>query len=387
MRLSSFQYSENIGSSQEWVLDKLTLNSKNLIVGKNAVGKSRTLNVIIALANSLSRVQPILFSGNYNCIFMHEGKEYSYQLIFEQEQIYFEKLMIDGEIQLEKNKDGINKIRVENIKEVEFMNFQPPPTEISAFSRRDSLQHSFLEPLYLWASSVIHHQFGTTLGKGTLSIIQPGAPAVDEKNQAAIAGIYRKAEKEFDDDFNNAIIQDMAKIGYHINRVGLCPPISIKYEMVPSMTNELVVLYVQENDLPGITDQISMSQGMFRILSLLIQVNYFRLKNIPTCILIDDIGEGLDFDRSCRIIKLLRDKTNGTDLQLIMSTNDRFVMNDVPLEEWSVLQRKGSHVRVSNYLNSKEIFEEFKFTGLSNFSFLEFDVLNEQSNTEDSPGA
>jgi hypothetical protein len=101
-----------------------------------------------------------------------------------------------------------------------------------------------------------------------------------------------------------------------------------------------------------------------------------------TCILIDDIGEGLDFDRSCRLIDLLRKKAKESNIQLILSTNDRFVMNRVPLEEWSVLQRRGSHVRVRNYENSRELFEEFKFTGLSNFSLLEMDFLNGQTTVE-----
>lgn len=58
-----------------------------------------------------------------------------------------------------------------------------------------------------------------------------------------------------------------------------------------------------------------------------------------------------------------------------MSTNDRFVMNSVPLEEWSVLRREGGKVTVHNYSNSRETFDDFKFTGLSNFSFLELDFL------------
>jgi len=62
-----------------------------------------------------------------------------------------------------------------------------------------------------------------------------------------------------------------------------------------------------------------------------------------------------------------------------MSTNDRFVMNNVPLEEWCVLQRRGSVVRVLNYTNSKELFDEFKFTGLSNFDFLAMDFANEEA--------
>jgi hypothetical protein len=52
-------------------------------------------------------------------------------------------------------------------------------------------------------------------------------------------------------------------------------------------------------------------------------------------------------------------------------------MNKVPLQEWSLLQRTGGQVRVRNYENSRAIFDEFKFTGLSNFDFLATDFINE----------
>jgi hypothetical protein len=58
-----------------------------------------------------------------------------------------------------------------------------------------------------------------------------------------------------------------------------------------------------------------------------------------------------------------------------MSTNDRFVMNKVPLEEWCLLQRNGNHVRVRNYQNSKAAFDRFKVTGLNNFDFLATDFI------------
>jgi hypothetical protein len=98
-----------------------------------------------------------------------------------------------------------------------------------------------------------------------------------------------------------------------------------------------------------------------------------------TCVLIDDIGEGLDFDRSCSLIDVLRRKAQESAVQLIMATNDRFVMNKVPLEEWSVFVREGNRVRVRNYENSKAVFDEFKFTGLSNFDFLATDFVNEEA--------
>src|SRR5262249_48639494 len=152
---------------------------------------------------------------------------------------------------------------------------------------------------------------------------------------------------------------------YYIEEITVQPPVSIR--LIGNLPGELVGLTVKEKDLHGVTDQHSMSQGMFRALAIFIHVNYSEMAKKSSCLLIDDIGEGLDFDRSCRMIDLLREKAETSSVQLILSTNDRFVMNRVPLEEWSYLQRAGSNVRVRNYYNSKEIFEEFKFTGLSNF--------------------
>jgi len=109
----------------------------------------------------------------------------------------------------------------------------------------------------------------------------------------------------------------------------------------------------------------------------LIQVTYNIMSGLPSTILIDDIGEGLDFERSTKLIGLLIELAKkNDDIQLIMSTNDRFVMNNVPLEYWQVIQRKGGECRIYNYRNSKEIFDEFAYTGLNNFDFLATDFLN-----------
>ena len=115
---------------------------------------------------------------------------------------------------------------------------------------------------------------------------------------------------------------------------------------------------------------------MFRVLSLVTLTNYLTMARKASCLIIDDIGEGLDFDRSCLLIDLLREKAQEFSLQLIAATNDKFVMNRVPLDEWSVLRRRGSHLVVLDQENSKDLFEEFRFTGLSNFSFLEMDFAN-----------
>lgn len=381
MRLQSLRYSEYEDSPQRWVLEGLALGPRNLIVGKNSSGKSRTLNVISALARNLAGLQPPGMSANYDCQFQHGDKSYRYVLHYRDQQVLREQLSIDGEVLLDRGEGGVGEIFAEQVDGGKSLRFQTPTSEFAVVVRRDAIQHSFLEPLHHWASSLRHYHFGTPLGKDSLALLNPNAPKVDDKDENAVIGIFREAMETFGDPFKTAVIADLALIDYHVTGVGVSSPISIRFV---SVGGEPIGLYVQERDLPGITDQFGMSQGMFRVISLLIQVNYFQFANSANCVLIDDIGEGLDFDRSCRLIDLLRSKSDSSGLQIIMSTNDRFVMNNVPLEEWSVLQRKGNLVTVKNYENSREIFEEFKFTGLSNFAFLELDVINEPRSPEDS---
>lgn len=374
MRLRSVKFAEFEGTPQEWRLEGLSLAEANLIVGKNASGKSRALNIIHALARKLAGLDPPRMSGNYDVEFIKDGKVLNYHLKYEEEQVAEERFSVEGRVLLNRWHDGEGVIWADEIDGGKEIRFQTPTSELAAVARRDAIQHGFLEPLYSWGSSLRHYSFGTALGKDIIVVlVENGGRKVDERDPNAVVALYRQAEKEFKEEFSQALVRDMRQLDYDVEELGIKAPVSIRVSGLPG---ELVGLYVKEKDLPGITDQRSMSQGMFRALSLLVQVNYSQMAGKSTCILIDDIGEGLDFDRSCRLIDLLREKAKMFNVQLVLSTNDRFVMNRVPIEEWSVLKRQGSLVQVLNYENSRTLFEEFKFTGLSNFSFLEMDFAS-----------
>lgn len=376
MRINAVTYSEFRGEAQEWTLERFELGEKTLVVGRNSSGKSRILSIIANLARMLAGLQPPTLSGDYDCEFEHDGKIYKYALAYQNESVLRESLEISGKTVLKRGEGGVGEILAEQLNG-DMLAFQSPPKDVAAISRRDLLQHSFLEPLYQWASEVRHYMFGSQLGKDIVNIHIPSAPSVDERDQNAVVGIFRKAVKEFGEPFKEAVKKDLHAVGYDVTEVDVGTPVTVRFGGLPGVP---LGLYVREQGLAGITDQFGMSQGMYRVLALLVHVNYLRLRGAATCIIIDDIGEGLDYERSCQIIALLRKMAEESKLQILLSTNDRFVMNEVPLEEWAILQRTGSHVRVKNYKNSKEIFEEFKFTGLSNFSFFEINPFDESGN-------
>lgn len=74
MRLNAINYSQFEHTPREWVLSGLTLGPVTLLVGKNATGKTRALNIIQELAKLLSGKQKLAFtSGTYDTTFEHQG--------------------------------------------------------------------------------------------------------------------------------------------------------------------------------------------------------------------------------------------------------------------------------------------------------------------------
>lgn len=382
IQLKSIKYSEGLGGDKEWTVD-LPLSQVNLLVGKNATGKTRTLNVIAGFSRLLTSTPRFMVNhGSYEVLFDNDGVTLRYivrieggvmvdeQYFIGESRVLFRGIGVEGEIEMHSIGSEPKMVR-----------FSPPENELAVLIRRDAIQHPYLECLHEWAQSTRHYSFSASLGKNLLALIIKDGPDADDRDSNQVVGIFRKAQREFKDDFIEAVKQDMAKMRYEIDSLEIVTPENIKLQQAGNLA-DLSCIGIKEEGLNRIIDQTEMSDGMFSALSILIQVNYSQMAKRASCILIDDIGEGLDFDRSTQLIDLLRQKAADSSFQLIMTTNDKFVMNNVPLREWLVLQRQGGKVSVRNYENSKKLFDDFKFTGLSNFSFLEMDFLSDNESIE-----
>lgn len=364
MRLVSLAYSQFQKTDKEWNLELLTLNKVNLIVGKNATGKSKTLALISNIAKLFRReLSQIFVSGSHTLTFDDDGKSFKYSVEFNSLKVVSEYIEFDGEVLLNRTAGGSGTIYYE--KDQSNKPFQSPDTELAAVVRRDSLQHSFLEKLYNWACSVYFYEFGSPMGK---NILHSGAITIDRAENLArdanrLVEVFSHGEAKLGDEYLNAIKDDLSKVGYNIERLQVTSMQNIPF---PAPLHGMAV---KESDLTANTEQPEMSQGMFRVVSIIVLINYLSRIDPDGCILIDDIGEGIDFERSCNLIEVLMNKAKENNFQIIMTSNDRFVMNTVPLEFWTVLTRNGQTTRVCNIKNSPNIFEEFQFTGLNNFDF------------------
>jgi hypothetical protein len=386
MVLSQFYFKEFTSLPNTWVLNEFYFNDKvNLLVGKNATGKTRTIDRISALAGMLIGQQQlsleVINSANFEVSFTNNHDVYIYSLATRNRNIVSEIFSINDVMKLKRFKDGSGTLYYEE--ENRDIAFKVSDNRPIIMSRRDDIQHPYLEDLFRWADGLRCYYFGSSRDMGqrnmlaTVNLEEFSNEEINTHDTFRINELYLRAKKEFGDDFNKKIISFMQEIGYDISDLSL--DINPYTAIVEENKSPLYMLCVKENDRNANLYQTGMSQGMFRALSLLIQVTYNIMKKISSTILIDDIGEGLDFERSSKLIKLLIELAEGSDnIQLIMSTNDRFVMNNVPLEYWQVIQRSGGECHVFNYRNRKEKFDEFKYMGLNNFDFLATDYLNSE---------
>ena len=380
MILKTISYRHFQGDPQEWALENLALGQINLITGKNASGKSMTLGVVVSLAKLLSgsaKIDTESAPFEYDVIFDYEHETYRYRLSIRNGKIVLETLQRDDQVLLTREGGGKGRIFTEHVSSTDqtMLDFQPPENELGVVVRRDAIQHPFLQPLWEWGRNARYYPFGTPLGRTMMSFLVKGLEKleIDETNTENVLPIFQKGKELYPNIYHDMIIEDMKRLGYDLEDIRVQAPQGLSFR--GAMPGEPVVLVVKERDRTAVSEQLRISQGMFRALSLLIQLNFALMNGTPSSIVIDDIGEGLDFDRSCDLIELLMEKVKGSSVQLVMATNDRFIMNKVPLEYWTVLRRENGRTRIYNYENSKEIFDEFSFTGLNNFDFLATDFL------------
>jgi energy-coupling factor transporter ATP-binding protein EcfA2 len=375
MSLVKLSYSEFENEPRYWEISDATFSNINLIVGKNSSGKSRLLSVINSLARLLSGQQPQIphEPNKFLAIINLNEIEFSYEIEFKDGAVISEILKINNEEKLIRGEDGAGKIHY--VKENRFLEFKLPPDVVAAVNRRDEIQHPFLIELHQWANSVALYLFGSDFGKSRVMGITEAEvfpPTFDDPNN--LVGVYSSAFTRFGEDFDKAIIADMNTLGYSLTDVG-----SQYLQAIMKFPFAAIGIFTVESDLGFQNPQMHMSQGMFRALALVVHLNVCAFSKNKQLILVDDIGEGLDYERAVAIIDLLISKAQANDMQLIMTSNDRFVMNKVPLEYWSVMKRKSGIVKMFNLRNSQKQFDQFKYLGLNNFDFFASDFFEAEA--------
>lgn len=346
MELTHFFYKE-----PTWELTQaIPFKAVNLLVGKNAVGKSKVIAAIFNMANIILQ-QDMPFVSRISCSstfsFKDEEEVIEYHFTYQRGIITEENLTINGQNLLNRN---------EKETLLEGMPINPPTDKLTLHVRRDIIQYPYFEKIITWAENVYGQRFNeieADRGNKTNSFLSP----IHKDDLFTMV-------KSLPSESIQRIIEQAQNLDYHLEAIKTFKPERFK-----------IVLFKEK----GIKEPLfisSLSKGMCRAISLLIQMEYLSAQGKPSLWLIDDLGEGLDYDRTVKLGKLLFDFCHERGIQLLASSNDTFLMDIVDLQYWNILERKGEKVMPVNTTNSPDLFEDFKFTGLSNFDFFSSDYIS-----------
>jgi energy-coupling factor transporter ATP-binding protein EcfA2 len=310
--LSKFNYWEQKGPGEEWQIEGLVFGPFNLVVGRNATGKTRLLKAIARAAAEQSG-EATRFVGSAR----------------------FETVLPD--------------VR-ENSEFPEAKNATGP--ELARWRSEASAE---------WGRRVQYFPFA-----GKMNLKAPGQDGAFVRLELAEA--FRHGEARLGAGFHQRVVEWMNEVGYPINDI-----------QVEESAKGGYALAVKEVKRTALTPFSRLSQGEQRALTFLTFLARLEAENKAATVLVDDFGEGLDFERARRATEFLLRRMPESKLQFIIATNDRYVMNTVPLEYWTVLVEEGNRTRVFNYANSKQKFDDFKFTGLNNFDFFSMDFASPEA--------
>ena len=379
MYIESIKFSKKPIDGFGWQIEECKLEKINLITGKNASGKTRLIKSIYTLSEILFDGEGSLKNGfiyHWKIKLTNNNQQFIYELKFIDNKVEKEELTINKKIYFTRNNEGKGTITYESLNNQD-IEFEIEDDKLVLKTKRDKKQHPSIEELFLWVKSVYLYKFGSKLGRD--SVMSPKMLDLDDKflseiskDDDAVVLKYEDGLKKGSSKFKEDIIEDINSIGYNLIDIGTTKENEFKELLNNSSIPIPSLLYIKENGVDDKIFQGEISQGMFRVLSLIIQIRYLEYSDSSSpCILIDDIGEGLDYERSTKLIKYVIEKAKAFEdqIQLIMTTNDRFVMNIIDLKYWIIIDREENKINFYSERNNKEIFTKFKKYGLNNFDF------------------
>lgn len=342
----------------DWEIKDLELDRVNLLVGRNATGKSRTLATIDLLYKMLTQKRHLNRGCEWEIVFQTQNSdiiEYKFGTSSETTGVTYEIIKFnDSEIL---KRYGPCQAILKNFLTGTMIDIFPPSDKLVLHVNRDVKRFPFLEEIAGWAESSFGFKFGNISSYAQYNNREYDLLTAVED----IPVLF----KNLADESRRNILSDMNEIGYSVENISF------------EERGGIIILMTKEQDVVKEIPYYALSQGMFRALAVLIFIEYLITRKRPATIVIDDLCEGLDFARATRLGQMVFDKCETNGIQLIATSNDSFLMDVVDVKYWNVLMREGKQVTAINIKNHPQLFENFKFTGLSNFDFFSSDYIRQ----------
>ena len=184
MYIQSIKYEELLPEKLDWFLSDTVFNDVNLIVGKNGTGKTRILNIMSCLAQVFTNKREPS-NGHWEVTFWDSDTNSKLRYILTVlGAIQKEHLSVNGEVVLDRGKNGIGRLKYEKISTKDKMvEFKCGDKQSAVFFRGDEIQHPHVFALQKWGKSLRHYYFGSTFGHHDVKFHNSsgeGAPKEDD---------------------------------------------------------------------------------------------------------------------------------------------------------------------------------------------------------------
>lgn len=324
-----------------------------LLVGNNAMGKSRLIECLSKVIRFILQLSEPSSQTDFvmGLTWNDGGRIIEYFVDYTNGDVVNEMVWVNKQIVLERktNNDTLLKGKVIN----------PPSNKLVVGTQRDVKEYPEFEQIVRWAESVVLFSFNELEIYGDRKNVGLGL-------NLSLYDIVKSLSKE--------ALENVANVAH-----------SLHYNIEKVYTiafGDFRRVLVREAGVSKPLTDVTMSKGMFRTLYMLIVMEYFWYKRESKTFIIDDMCEGLDYKRSTLLGKRIAEYAKDHELQLIISSNDSFLMDAIDLKYWNIVSRDGIEVSVMNPHNSPKLFEDFKYTGLSNFDFFSSDFIERQEQKE-----
>lgn len=331
-----------------WRLNDIHFGAVNLIVGPNAVGKTKTLLYLQQISAQIIGKQPFFKTGStsVDLKFDDNGVELEYAFKIEKGIVVSEVFKASGEIVIMRTADYARLVNEE---------INPPQDRLIVQIRRDTEKYPNVEKLI---------QFMENLSVFSFSSIHPEADVLtpimvgDDRNVSEMFASLKPSQRR-------EVVKHLNELDFKVD--GL--------ESMPLGGENQSLLVMKESGVKMRFVMSAFSTGLIRVIAILSYLLGLTSRSGGGLVMIDDLGEGLDYFRSTQLGKLICDYCRRKKIQLILTTNDSFLMNVIDIDNWIILQREGSVVSSICAKTHPELFNKFKKTGLSNYDLFKSDFV------------
>ena len=353
MKIKRLEYTDH---AKGWRLEPVEFSNLNLLVGVSGVGKTKILNAIlnlkkIAHGESLNGVEwKITFTTKENNEYQWSG-EFETKIISEINFIYESNTDDEPEITRESlflGKDLLVQ-RVRN--KIEFQGKELP--KLSAFESVIELfkNEDIIEPVWngfqninfsdeniVSQKQIYHVPFSTLLSKyhTEQEIIESGLRA-----QVKLALVYRNVPNLF-----NEIKDKFIQVFPTVEDIKIEPFNEQSSQDIPNTFQEFPFVHIKEKGVDPWIDQGEVSSGMYRTL---ISISEIYLSPNGSLIIVDEFENSLGINCIDAVTEDLKDLVLGDrDLQFILTSHHPYIINNIPMDYWKIVSRRGGVVTVRN---------------------------------------